>query len=113
MTLEEWRSQIDDLDQRLLDLLNHRARLTTEVARLKAGLGLQPLDVPRERAILSRARDGNRGPLDARAVARIFTLILSESRRTAARTLGAEAPRRQRDDAPSRPARAVPKGSTP
>ena len=101
MTINDRRSQIDDLDRQLLELLNRRARLAIEIGRLKAGLGLQALDPVRERAILSRACEANPGPLDGRAIERIFSQILSESRRAAARALGGDAP--PRGDAAAEP----------
>jgi chorismate mutase len=92
MTINDRRSQIDDLDRQLLELLNRRTCLAIEIGRLKAGMGLRALDPVRERAILSRAREANQGPLDGQAVDRIFRLILSESRRAAARALAEDAP---------------------
>jgi chorismate mutase len=48
--LEELRQQIDRLDERLVEMLAHRFRLTDEIGRLKKELGLPPIDEAREQA---------------------------------------------------------------
>jgi len=81
MDLEECRRKIDELDARLLDLLNRRARLSLEVVKAKAETGL-PVYIPeRETALLSRVRELNSGPLSDGAVQRLFLQVLDESRR--------------------------------
>ena len=46
--LEDLRTQIDRLDNQLVELLARRFRLTDEIGRLKRGLGLPAIDEERE-----------------------------------------------------------------
>lgn len=81
MDLEDWRKEIDALDQQLLTLLNRRAECAIEIGRIKRAIE-QPIFVPeRELSILSRILELNEGPTDDEAVRRIFQQIIDESRR--------------------------------
>jgi chorismate mutase/prephenate dehydratase len=79
-TIEDWREQIDAVDRELLCLLNRRVRLAIEVGEVKRRDATPLCDPGRERQILLRARQANRGPLDDEAVARIFQCVIDESR---------------------------------
>jgi chorismate mutase-like protein len=79
-TRNELRAEIDAIDSQLLDLLNRRARLAIEVARLKEQEGSPLLDRERERTVVSRACAANGGPLHRQSVARIFQTLIRESR---------------------------------
>ena len=81
MDIEHWRNEIDELDQEILRLLNMRARLAMKVGALKKIAGLPLNDPERERTVLSRLEELNSGPLDSRAIARVFRRIIHESRR--------------------------------
>jgi chorismate mutase / prephenate dehydratase len=81
MGLDEWRNQIDDLDQKLLRLLSQRAELSLGIGRAKREVHA-PVFVPeRERALLDELVRLNPGPLSADAVRAIWSEILSASRR--------------------------------
>lgn len=81
MNLERWRQQIDQIDGRLLELLNERAQLALQIGREKRVRGLPIHSPEREVQILQRLYALNRGPLDEGAIRRIFTQIFEESRR--------------------------------
>lgn len=81
MEIEYWRKEIDEVDAELLRLLNVRARLALKVGALKKSARLPFCDPDRERYILTRLRDINTGPLDDRAVYKLFRRIIRESRR--------------------------------
>jgi chorismate mutase/prephenate dehydratase len=85
MDLGSWRAEIDEIDDQILDLLNRRARISLEIARLETSPGGGVLDAGREREILARACLANDGPLDSRAIRNIFRRLLAESRRLAAK----------------------------
>ena len=87
MTIEDWRAEIDAVDDELLRLLNERARLALKVGGSKRRAGLSLCDRAREREVVERACRANRGPLDARAVGLIFRRIIRESRRVQAEAL--------------------------
>ena len=79
--LTEIRTQIDDLDERLLDLLNKRASLSREVGQLKS----DSLDIVfkpfREKEVLSRLNALSPGILPEDHLRAIYREILSSSRR--------------------------------
>ncbi|MDP6777810.1 MAG: chorismate mutase [Candidatus Latescibacteria bacterium] len=80
MEIDDWREQIDELDSKLLDLFNRRARCALEIGKIKNASG-QPIRVPeREAAILERLKDLNSGPLSDGAVGRLFGQIIEEMR---------------------------------
>ena len=81
MNIEYWRAEIDEVDSELLRLLNRRARLAAKVGRLKRAAGLPYIDPEREVRVLRRLQQANTGPLDHRAVAKVFRRIIRESRR--------------------------------
>ena len=81
MDIEHWRKEIDEIDSELLRLLNMRARLALKVGALKQAAHLPFCDPERERTVLQRLQEMNNGPLDARAVDKVFRRIIRESRR--------------------------------
>ena len=86
MDIEHWRREIDDIDEELLRLLNMRARLALKVGALKHAANLPFCDPDRERSVLQRLQEMNCGPLDERAVDKVFRRIIRESRRVQAVT---------------------------
>jgi chorismate mutase len=87
MTIEDWRAEIDAIDEELLRLLNARARLAIRVGESKRSVGLSVLDGAREREVIARARGANTGPLGSDAVERLFRRIIHESRRAESHAL--------------------------
>ena len=81
MDIDQWRKEIDDIDAELLQLLNRRARLALKVGAMKQTLNLPFCDPERERTVLERLTELNDGPLDERAVGKVFRRIIRESRR--------------------------------
>jgi chorismate mutase len=81
MDIEHWRKEIDEVDVELLRLLNVRARLALKVGALKKAASLPIVDEDRERIVLERLRGLNSGPLDQRAVDKLFRRIIRESKR--------------------------------
>ena len=89
MTIEHWRTEIDEIDRELLRLLNRRARLAMKVGALKKNAGLPCCDEERERDVLTRLQQANGGPLDSRAIGKLFRRIIRESRNLEAQMLTA------------------------
>jgi len=81
MDIEHWRNEIDEVDAELLRLLNIRARLALKVGAIKKAQQLPFCDPDREQYVLTRLREMNSGPLDNRAVHKLFRRIIRESRR--------------------------------
>ena len=90
MGIEDWRSEINALDNELLRLLNHRAQLALKVGESKKGSGLAVCDHTREREVTERMCSINTGPLDDPAVVELFRAIIHESRRIQSRDLDRE-----------------------
>ena len=82
--VSDWRAAIDVLDGQLLNLLNIRAKLACELAKVKRETGMEIVDPEREQQVLARVRQGNSGPLDHAAITRIFQSIIEEARRVQA-----------------------------
>ena len=77
--LHELRLQIDDIDNRILDLLNQRARVVLEVGSTKTD-SQQDFYVPsREQSIYERLAARNPGPFPTEAIRRVYREIISAS----------------------------------
>ena len=81
MGIDDWRTEIDSIDNELLRLINRRAEFAVSVGMFKQQAGLPLCDRDREREVLERAQRINHGPLDDQAVAKIFRRNIYESRR--------------------------------
>ncbi|MDD3529074.1 MAG: prephenate dehydratase [Gallionellaceae bacterium] len=81
--LAQLRDRIDAVDDRLLALLNERARLAQAVGHLKLANGEEggPIYRPeREAQVVRRMQEANGGPLPAEAVERLFKDVMSACR---------------------------------
>lgn len=77
--LETLRRRIDDIDERLVALLNERARVVVEIGELKRGTGV-PIYAPhREAEVLNKVLAANRGPLPGRTLEGIYRELMSGS----------------------------------
>ena len=80
MDIEDWRDEIDRLDEQLVKLLNARSQCAIELGRLKRELGLAIYSPDREREVIAHVTGINHGPLDRDAMRRLFERIIDESR---------------------------------
>lgn len=78
-TLQELREGIDSIDLELLDLLNRRTALVIEVGKVKAKEQREFYVPEREREILKRLTDSNKGPFPNQALKNVFREIMSAS----------------------------------
>ncbi len=78
--IEDWRRMIDEIDRKLVELLNERSRCALEIGRLKRAENLPLYQPDREREVLEGAEQANRGPLPDTAIRRLFERILDEAR---------------------------------
>ncbi len=81
MSIEDWRLEIDAIDNELLGLLNKRASLAVKVGQSKRLTGDALHDPSREQEVIERMRKQNAGPLDEEAIVELFGCIIRESRR--------------------------------
>src|SRR5262249_52013485 len=81
LKIEDWRDEIDRLDEQLVKLLNARSQCAIELGRIKRELGLAIYSPDREREVIAHVTGLNPGPLDKTAIRRLFERIIDESRR--------------------------------
>jgi chorismate mutase-like protein len=79
-SLADWRQEIDALDLELLRLLNRRAAIACEIAKVKVASGIAPYDPRREAQVLERITAQNAGPFEDQSVRAIFHSIIHETR---------------------------------
>ena len=80
MSIEDWRRKIDEIDRRLVELLNERSNCVVEIGRIKQSTGEALYQPERENAVLDSAVRANPGPLPDAAIRRLFERILDEAR---------------------------------
>jgi chorismate mutase/prephenate dehydratase len=80
MNLDDWRSRINDLDNRILQLLNQRAEAVLQIGDLKRRQDAPVYAPDREAEILRRLSESSGGPLGGAAIGAIWREILSASR---------------------------------
>lgn len=78
--IEAYRRQIDEIDRRLVEILNERTRLVERLGELKAQLSLPIYEPKREDEIYRNVLAHNRGPLPPDSLRRLFERILDEMR---------------------------------
>jgi chorismate mutase/prephenate dehydratase len=78
--LKEFREKFDQIDDKILKLLNERAILAKNIGKLKLENNLQVYSIKREKEILDRLNEKNKGPLQRKAIQHIFSEIISASR---------------------------------
>lgn len=76
MDISDWRTRIDELDRKLVDLLSQRAEAAHEIGKLKRGAGMPIYEPDRERKVFENVRSINPGPLLDRDLQRIFERIM-------------------------------------
>ncbi len=73
--LDQLRNQVDELNLKLLDIINERAKLVQEIGRVKETQGVYRYDPVRERGMLNLIKENNDGPLKDSTVEHIFKEI--------------------------------------
>ena len=79
--LNEDRQHIDLLDQEILKLLNERAKLSVNIAKIKSQNKMSVFVPERENRLLEQIISKNDGPLTAEAIRNIFLTIMDESKK--------------------------------
>jgi chorismate mutase/prephenate dehydratase len=77
MSLDELRKRIDEIDGRIVRLINERAKLVHQIGQLKAETNESVYKPQREQAVYDNAVRVNEGPLSGEAVKGIFREIMS------------------------------------
>jgi chorismate mutase len=75
------RLRIDDVDRRILALLNERTQTVEEIGRIKSAAQLPVYEPRREDEVFRNVAEHNHGPLPQDAVKRVFERIIDEMRK--------------------------------
>jgi len=78
--LAEKRTEIDNIDVHLVELLNQRAAAAQEIGRAKETAGLPIYEPKREDDVYRNVLAANAGPLSGDALKRVFERIIDEMR---------------------------------
>ena len=84
--IPKWRKKIDELDLKLVKLLNQRSQCAIEIGKLKHKSNIEIYDPRREQEVIGRVWKEANGPLSKEAVKRLFERIIDESRRAERQT---------------------------
>ena len=76
-----WRKKIDELDRRLVDLLNERARAAREIGRLKRATQMPIYEPDREKIIFDNVAEANAGPLANNDLKQVYERIIDVMRK--------------------------------
>ncbi|MFC4618288.1 bifunctional 3-deoxy-7-phosphoheptulonate synthase/chorismate mutase [Camelliibacillus cellulosilyticus] len=77
--LDKLRERIDQINEQLLDMINERGRLVQQIGQLKKRQGTDAYDPIRERAIMERIAEKNKGPFKTHTLKHLFKEILKAS----------------------------------
>ena len=80
MDIADWRKKIDEIDAKLVKMLNERAHAAQEIGRLKRLREMPIYEPDRERIVLSQVQEQNRGPLQPRHLVQIYERIMDVMR---------------------------------
>ena len=78
--IAEFRNQIDEVDRRLVTLLNERARIVEQLGRIKEQFQMPIYEPKREDQVFENIVESNNGPLPEEALKRLFERIIDEMR---------------------------------
>jgi chorismate mutase / prephenate dehydratase len=79
-SLNSLRSQVDKIDLQMLKLINERARIASEIGKVKHDQAGDIFAPAREEEVLQNLIANNQGPLDAASIRAIYREIMSGSR---------------------------------
>jgi chorismate mutase len=80
MEIADWRKKIDELDRRLVELLNERAQAAHEIGKLKRNTSMPIYEPEREKRIFENVQRANRGPLPESELRTVYERIIDVMR---------------------------------
>ena len=90
MNLQDWRRRIDEIDRKLVELLNERSHCALEIGKLKQAAKLPLYQPDREKEVIHNAQQTNAGPLSNSAIRRLFERIIDEARSAERQAMAAD-----------------------
>ena len=80
MNISDWRRRMDEIDKKLVELLNERCKCALQIGHLKQRQNLPLYQPAREKEVIANAEHNNEGPLSHAAIRRLFERIIDEAR---------------------------------
>jgi chorismate mutase len=80
MDIIDWRQKIDELDRRLVELLNERAHAAREIGKLKRNTSMPIYEPIREKMIFENVRKANHGPLPDGDIHHVYERVIEVMR---------------------------------
>jgi chorismate mutase len=74
------RQAIDEIDEKIMELINQRLSLAKQVGDFKKQGDIQITDSDREKEIMNRLLEKNNGPMSDNGLRNIFGAIIAEGR---------------------------------
>lgn len=79
--LNQWRDKIDEIDRRLVALLNERAECAQAIGRLKREAEMPIYEPQREKVIFENVQRENKGPLPDSELVQVYERIIDVMRK--------------------------------
>ena len=80
MDIADWRKKIDELDSRLVQLMNERAHCACEIGKLKQNSDMPVYEPDREKIIFQNIARQNKGPLSEVQLRQIYERLIDVMR---------------------------------
>ena len=80
MDIADWRKQIDELDRKLVQLINQRAECAHEIGKLKRNSAMPIYEPDREKTIFESIARQNKGPLSQVQLRQVFERLIDVMR---------------------------------
>jgi len=80
MNISDWRRRMDEIDKKLVELLNERCKCALQIGHIKQQENIPLYQPAREKEVLANAENNNQGPLSHAAIRRLFERIIDEAR---------------------------------
>src|ERR1700760_2981104 len=80
MDIADWRKKIDDLDRKLVELINERAECAVEIGKLKQDSAMPVYEPDRERIIFDNIAKLNHGPLSQIQLRQVYERLIDVMR---------------------------------
>ena len=80
MDIADWRKKIDELDYRLVQMLNERAQCAREIGKLKKNSSMPIYEPDRERIVFDNIARYNPGPLSDIQLRQVYERLIDVMR---------------------------------
>ncbi len=80
MEIDDWRKQIDEMDEQIVELVNKRAQAAKQIGLLKRETALPVYEPQREREIFEHVKRINPGPLSNAELLDVYERLIDVMR---------------------------------